>query len=64
MHTLNFVDILKSYIWHDSVQMYHLQGAKMPGSNPVAKDKLLFKGSAVCSRSVVEFNYVQKVKLG
>lgn len=36
----------------------------MPGSNPVANDKLLFRGSAVCSQSVVEFNYVQNVKLG
>jgi hypothetical protein len=35
----------------------------MPGSNPVANDKVLFKGSAFCSRSAVEVDYVQKVKL-
>lgn len=40
--------------------MYNLQEAKMPGLNPVANDKVLFKGSAVCSRSVVEVDYVQK----
>ena len=35
----------------------------MPDSNPVANDKILFKGSAVCSRSAGEVDSVQKVKL-
>jgi len=34
----------------------------MPGSKPVANDKVLFKGSAVCSRSAVDVDYLQKVK--
>jgi hypothetical protein len=60
MYSVNFITMLKSYVWHVSVQMYNLQEAKMPGLNPVANDKVLFKGSAVCSRSVVEVDYVQK----
>ena len=35
----------------------------MPGSHPVANDKVLLKVSAVCSRSIVEVDYVQKAKL-
>jgi hypothetical protein len=35
----------------------------MPGSHPVANDKVLFKGSAVFNRSFVEVGYVQKVEL-
>jgi hypothetical protein len=63
MHRVNFIDILKSYVWHVSVQVYHPQGAKIPGSNPADNVKLLFKSYAVCSRPVIEFDYVQKVKL-
>jgi hypothetical protein len=63
MHSVNFIDILKSYVWHVSVQAYRLHGAKMPDSHPVANDKVLFKASSVCSRSFVEVDYVQKVKL-
>jgi len=43
MHSVNFIDILKSYVWHDSVQVCHLLGATVPGSNPAANDKL-FEG--------------------
>jgi hypothetical protein len=32
----------------------------MAGSKPVANDKVLFKDSSVCSRSVADVDYVQK----
>jgi hypothetical protein len=35
----------------------------MPGSHPVANDKVLLKGPALCSRSFVEVDYVQNLKL-
>jgi hypothetical protein len=63
MQSVNFLDILNSYVWHVSVQVYHFQGAQIPGSNPAANDKIVFKDSAVCIRSVVEVDCVQEAKL-